>query len=176
MSYSWQNPRGLGSCRADRFPGCTSHFCPCRVVTSLSVPSAGSLIIMHMLTRLQEMSQFVVCFASEPARYLACVRKAACPTDTPRSEDMAQGYFLLHDRAGKEFSMLRSAPIPFLSPPAWKVTQLELNLGVVCWTSFQSHPICPPPPPCHTATLGLSVPFLSKSCPLSSLKPINGQD
>lgn len=113
MSYNWQNPRGLGSCRADRFPGCTSHFCPCRVVMSLSVPSAGSLIIMHMLTRLQEMSQFVVCFASKPARYLACVRKATCPTDTPRSEDMAQGSFFLHNRGWEGVFHAQICPNPF---------------------------------------------------------------
>lgn len=36
-------------------PAFLSLFCPRTAVTSVSVPSAGSLITMHMLVRLKEM-------------------------------------------------------------------------------------------------------------------------
>lgn len=119
ISYSWQSPRGLGSCGADRCPGCISHFCPCTVVTSLSMPSAGSLAIIHTLTRLQEMSQFAVCFASEPARLLACVWKAihAMSHRHPLQRGHSSGIpSSSRTRAGRGFVVLRYSPSPLQGP------------------------------------------------------------
>lgn len=51
-------------------------------MTSLSMPSACSLITMHMVMRLQEMSWFAVSFASALLTFLACEGKVVshrCP-------------------------------------------------------------------------------------------------
>lgn len=125
--YIWQSPRRLGSCGADGCLGCVSYFCPCTVGISLSMPSAGSLIIMHMLMRLQEMSQFAACFASQPAYLLACVGKAACATDAPCSKATAQGSLLLQDRGWEGFFSAQISSDPSHSPPVWKAPQSELS-------------------------------------------------
>lgn len=106
--YIWQSPRRLGSCGADVCLGCVSYFCPSTVGISLSMPSAGSLIIMHMLMRLQEMSQFAACFASEPAYLLARVGKLHVPQMPPAVRPQLRDPSSSRTGAGRVFSVLRS--------------------------------------------------------------------
>lgn len=132
MSYSWQSLRA-GVLRDIQVPWLHEPFLTQCQHTPFSMSSAGSLILMHMLMRLQEMSQFAACFVSEPACLLAHVGKAACS----HSEAMAQGSLLLQDQGQEGVFRAQISPWPFAQSPDLEGSSVGTEFGgcVLEWLS-----------------------------------------
>lgn len=79
---------------------------------SLSMPSVHSLIIMHMVMRLQEMSWFAASFASVLVTFLAFEGKAVSHRH-PLSGASAQGSLLRQDQGQEGFFGAQNSPQPF---------------------------------------------------------------
>lgn len=93
--------------------------------------SAHSLIIMHMVMRLQEMSWFAASFASVPVTFLACEGKAVSHRH-PLSGALAQGSFVLAGSGlGGIFQCSELSPAPLRVPWHGRPTRWNLSLGTM---------------------------------------------
>lgn len=96
---------------------------------------------MHMLMRLQEMSQFAACFVSEFVCFLAHVGKAASSC----SEAMAQRSLLLWDQGWVGFLRAQIPPWPFAQSPGLEGSSAGTEFGGCVLERLSEPPNLHPP-------------------------------